>query len=155
MPKVKEITRWLRGLTFKPGNTDPTQMRQFMGAMPERIKEKSLCHKELEFCTLHCYTHLMHSIQVVAYRHLDCTVIGGHAYGLFEDMCSLLHLEPETAEHFEQRLCTKTWPSGRQPDDFKEALEILGLATGELLFSADGVGETVKEKREEPLAFHG
>lgn len=121
-PNVKIICRWLRGLAFKPGN--PDNCREFMGDAPERIREKSVVAKELEFCSQHFYSHLMHALEVVAYRHPYLSV-ASLAFGLFEDMCVLMHLPPESAEKFEARLCERSWPRGIQPNDFQEALELL------------------------------
>jgi hypothetical protein len=122
-PNVKKIGRWLRGLTFKPGN--PNNFKEFMSDKPDRIIEKSAVAKELEFCTQHFYSHLMHSLEVVAYRHPD-GYIANYAYVLFSDMCNLFHLPIEMAENFENRLKTIEWPNG-QPDTFEEAVSQLEI----------------------------
>jgi hypothetical protein len=88
---------------------------------PERIQEKGPCAKELEFCTQHYYSHLMHALEVIAYRH-PIHHTRGTAFLLFSDMCSLFHLPIESREAFEDRLCTREWPSGSQPDTADEAL---------------------------------
>ena len=121
-PNVKKVTRWLRGLTFKPGN--PDNVAEFMGDTPERIIEKGKTAKELEFCSQHYYSHLMHSLEVVGYRHPQQWV-REWAFLLFRDMCSLFHLPEEDEESFERRLCDREWPGGQQPNDFDEAMEIL------------------------------
>jgi hypothetical protein len=121
-PEVKKICRWLRSLSFLPG--DPTNVPQFMGEMPDRIIEKSPINKELEFCTQHFYIHLMHALEVVAYRHPD-PKIASHAYLLMGGMCHLLHLESETHLQFEFRLRTLEWPGGSQPDNFEEAMKLI------------------------------
>jgi hypothetical protein len=95
-----------------------------MGHMPDRIIEKSPVAKELEFCTQHYYSHLMHSLQVVGACHPDVCV-GIHASYLYEDMCSLFHLPIESLEHFKERLKQITWPGGTQPDTFMEAMILL------------------------------
>lgn len=122
-PNVKAIGRWLRGLAFKPGN--PDNVLEFMGHTPERIIEKGPAAKELEFCSQHYYSHLMHALEVVAYCHPD----GGtaeHAKNLFMDMCSLMHLPVESPADFAARLGRRTWPGGVQPNDFAEAVAVLG-----------------------------
>ncbi len=121
-PNVKKISRWLRGLTFKPGNL--ANVKEFMGHAPERIVEKSAVAKELEFCSQHFYSHLMHALEVVAYRH-PYGETSLHAFLLFEDMCHLLHLPTETKGDFEHRLRELPWPHGQQPDTFEEALSQL------------------------------
>jgi len=121
-PKVKAISRWLRGLTFKPGN--PTNVAEFMGHLPPRIEEKGQTAKELEFCSQHFYSHLMHALEVVGYRHPN-RVLGEYALLLFMDMCSLMHLPVESEADFEERLKQIDWPTGKQPDDFDEAMELI------------------------------
>lgn len=124
-PNVKKIQRWLRGLAFVPGN--PANVAEFMGSEPERIIEKSACAKELEFCTQHFYSHLMHAIEVIAYRHPEPKV-QDLAYGLFMDMCSLFHLPVEDHDTFEARLGTAAWPGGVQPQNFEEAMDMIKVA---------------------------
>jgi hypothetical protein len=120
-PNVKKIGRWLRGLTFKPGN--PDNVREFMGHEPERISEKGACAKELEFCSQHYYSHLMHALEVVGYRYPERDT-AEWAFFLYQDMCALMHLPEEDAESFERRLATRDWPNG-QPDTFEDALQQL------------------------------
>lgn len=121
-PEIKKITRWMRGLAFKPGN--PDNVAQFMGEMPPRIVEKSAVDKELSYCTMHVWSHLLHSLEVVGYRHPDAmTRIRSH--NLYLDMCELMHLAPEPMEKFEERLKTRDWPGGVQPDTFKDAMEAI------------------------------
>lgn len=117
-PNLKTITRWLRGLTFKPGN--PGNVNEFMHDTPARIIEKGPAAKELEFCSQHYYSHLMHAIEVVAYRHPDKNIRGMALYR-FIDMCSAFHLPVESKDDFEKRLYEMTWPEG-QPNTFEEAL---------------------------------
>src|SRR4026207_1732669 len=65
---IKQWTRWLRGLAFKPGN--PDNVRPFMLMdKPPMLEDKSPLAYELYTVPQHYYSHLMHSVQVVAYRH--------------------------------------------------------------------------------------
>lgn len=130
-PHVKTIGRWLRGLAFKPGN--PDNVKEFMRLEPpERIVEKGPTAKELEFCTQHYYSHLMHACEVVGYRHPDADV-RNHAWLLFRDMAACMHLPIESRESFEDRLCDREWPSGIQPNDAVEALRALDTANGDMV----------------------
>lgn len=121
-PGVKTITRWLRGLAFKPGN--PDNVKEFMAAEPNKIFEKGPTAKELEFCSQHFYSHLMHALEVVAYKHprLD---IARLALDRYQAMCSAFHLPNETTEEFKERLGHKKWPGGGQPDTFEDAVSLL------------------------------
>lgn len=121
-PNVKAIGRWLRGLAFKPGN--PANVREFMGAMPDRIVEKGPAAKELEFCSQHYYSHLAHALEVVGYCHPDHAV-AEHAHALFADMCALMHMPVESPSSFAKRLGRLSWPGGGQPNDFAEACALL------------------------------
>lgn len=121
-PNIKSITRWLRSLAFKPGN--PDNVREFMGEQPFRILEKSAVAKELEFCTQHYYSHLLHALEVVGYTHSN-SEISYHAFLLFEDMCKLFHLPVESRGDFDYRLRQIDWGINKQPATFEEALAIL------------------------------
>jgi hypothetical protein len=116
---VKKVQRWLRGLVFRPGN--PDNVHEFMtalGDVPDLV-EKGPLARELEFCSQHFYSHLMHGLEVVAYRHPDDT-FRNKAFLLFAGMCLLLHLLPESTSAFEKRLCTREWPNGHTPKDYVE-----------------------------------
>lgn len=122
-PGIKQLTRWIRSLVFVPGN--PNNVVEFMLIeLPERLPEKGSIHRELEFTTQHYYSHLMHGLQVIGYRHPD-DQIREHAFLLYQDMCSLFHLPVETLLMFEHRLRQMSWPTGVQPRDAKEAFELV------------------------------
>lgn len=123
LPNAKALTRWLRGVTFKPGN--PDNVREFMAAEPPEIVEKGPVARELERTPMHYYAHLMHALEVVAYRHPD-PAIRQRAFDRFYGMCALLHLPIEACIKFEARLCTREWPGSRQPDTFADAIDMLG-----------------------------
>lgn len=119
-PEIKKVIRWLRGLTFKPGN--PENVHEFMGAAEiTSIKESSPIAKELEFCSQHFYSHIMHSLEVVGYRYPDPTICL-LARDLFEDMAGLLHLPPEEYPDFEERLKVLKWVK-TQPETYSEVKE--------------------------------
>ena len=123
-PNVKKIQRWMRGLAFVPGN--PDNVKEFMthiSDLPE-LTEKGPLAMELEFCSQHFYSHLMHALEVIAYQHPGVSEAEEATY-LFKGMCSLFHLPVETIDHFEQRLCTREWPKGEQPLDFQQAVSML------------------------------
>lgn len=120
-PGVKALGRWMRGLAFKPGN--PANVAEFMGPRPPRIQEKDSTAKELEFCTQHYFSHLMHGLEVIGYRHPDGAT-ASHALGLFRDMAALMHLPVESREDFQVRLGVLPWPKG-QPDTFDDAMEMI------------------------------
>jgi hypothetical protein len=122
-PNLKTIVRWMRGLAFKPGN--PANWQEFMTHRPASLEEKGPAAKELEFCSFHCFTHILQSLKVIAFRHpfLEIREI---AHNRACCMCLLLHMHMETDEEFEQRLGYIEWPGEVQPDNFEEAQEIMG-----------------------------
>ena len=123
-PAVKEWTRWLRGLAFKPGN--PDNVRQFMHVdCPALLVEKSPIALELYQMPQHYYSHLMHAIEVIAQMHPDST-ISGHAAAMYMAMCDAMHLRMEPYHDFMNRLGTRAWPGGGQPDTAQDALRMLG-----------------------------
>jgi len=122
-PGIKTITRWLRSLTFVPG--DPTNVFEFMRVeLPLRIEEKSEIARELEFVSQHYYSHLMHALEEVGYGHPD-KEIAKHAFELYRDMCRLFHLPIEFKDDHWKRLGPMEWPEGKQPRDGKEAFELM------------------------------
>jgi hypothetical protein len=120
---IKQWTRWLRGLVFKPGN--PDNVKQFMLMdLPPMLEDKSPLAYELYIMPQHYYSHLMHSIQVVAMRHPDPEV-AAYALQMYVAMAETLHLMAEDHATFEARLCHREWPGGGQPDTGAEAVALL------------------------------
>lgn len=120
---IKLWTRWLRGHTFKPGN--PANIKQFMLAeLPPLLEDKGPLAYELYVMPQHYFSHLMHSVQVVAMKHPAHEVFN-HATSMYWAMAEMLHLRPETRAHFEDRLKTIEWPGGVQPDSLVDALALL------------------------------
>ena len=121
-PEIKKVQRWMRGATFRPGN--PDNVKEFMAplsSVPTLVEKGSLA-RELEFTTQHFYSHLMHGLEVIAYKHSDFST-AQTAMDLFVGMCSLFHLPEETRDNFELRLRTRTdWKNGEQPENFEEAI---------------------------------
>jgi len=123
-PGVKKIQRWMRGLVFRPGN--PDNVKEFMSDAPDpEILEKSPLAKELEFCSQHFYSHLMHALEVIAYRYHNAPE-AFIAFGLYKSMCFLMHLHYEGRWGFEARLREMKWPGGKIPVDYyKDAVSML------------------------------
>ncbi len=119
-PEIKKVQRWMRGLTFKPGN--PENVREFMADRRDlpTIEEKGPLARELEFCTQHFYSHLMHGLEVIAYCYPNA-LEQYNALVLYKGMSQLFHLYLEPSHIFEQRLHQIEWPEG-QPNNFEEAI---------------------------------
>ncbi len=58
----------------------------------------------------HFYTHMMHTIQVIGYKHSDVG-IRGYFYYVYKRMVNAMHVEPESQERMDKRLCDneQTW----------------------------------------------
>jgi hypothetical protein len=110
----------MRGVTFKPGN--PENVNQFMSKEPATLEEKGPAAKELEFCTFHCFTHILQSLKVIGFNHPQ-RYIRDIAIDRVEAMCDLLHLPVEKRSAFEYRLRPIDWPG--QPNTLEDALNIL------------------------------
>jgi hypothetical protein len=59
----------MRSLAYRPGN--PANVKEFMTDINDVpvLQEKNALARELEFCTQHFYSHLMHGLEVIGYRH--------------------------------------------------------------------------------------
>lgn len=127
-PNIKKIQRWMRGLTFKPGN--PDNLLEFMTSLDDtpELREKGPLAKELEFCSQHLYSHLMHGLEVIAYMHHNFHA-ASKAFELFAGMCKLMHLPVEGKSDFEERLRDREWPGGAQPNDFEQAVSLLRFSS--------------------------
>lgn len=100
------------------------------------LQEKGPLARELEFCSQHFYSHLMHGLEVVAYKHSDGDT-RRVARSLFIGMCLLMHLVPETEDDMDARLRNMKWPGGVQPLSYEEVPpaqeeEFTGLMPGEI-----------------------
>jgi hypothetical protein len=126
-PEIKKIQRWMRGLTFRPGN--PDNVDEFMTHRHDlpKFSEKGPLDRELDFCTRHFYSHLMHGLEVIAYRYPDSKNDLGEAataWQLYCMMCAIFHVAIEDKEDFEERLKQIDWPG--QPENFEQAIEMMG-----------------------------
>jgi hypothetical protein len=121
-PRIKEITRWLRGLILKPG--DPDNMIFMNTELPPRISEKGPTAKEIEFCTMHFFVKLTQTLEIVGIYHPDVE-IKFHAQQLYLDLCTLIHVQPEEPMQLYNRLKQKSWPTGKQPADATAAMHQL------------------------------
>jgi hypothetical protein len=95
---LKRVVRWIRAAT--QNNADPTtDYMKDIGPLPEW----SEVQKELEFCSVHYYAHLMHTLEIIGYMHHDPIGVQ-HARRLYFEMADALHLVAETRLQLLQRL---------------------------------------------------
>jgi len=96
-PAIKVVNRWLRGITQNNADTSTEYMREL--PMPS-VKELA---GELEYTTIHYFTHLLHGLEIIGYHHPDeeiARTARGYYLGLVDD----LHLNPENRENLDRRL---------------------------------------------------
>lgn len=118
-PELKKIVRWVRGNVYKPGDPDNPQF--MLAGEPPEIIEKGELARELEFVTQHYYAHLMHTLEIIGYKHPE-PEIRRVARTRYEQMVKLFHLNPETEAELDHRLRLRTWRAG-QPENFRQAAE--------------------------------
>ena len=123
----------MRGLAFIPGI--PDKVHEFMAPLSEvpDLKEKGSLARELEFMTQHFYSHLMHGLEVIAYRHADIGTTA-KAGELYVAMCHLMHLPIESSTDVEYRLrAREDWKDAKQPksyDEFEEVEDVGMICNG-------------------------
>ena len=94
---VKIINRWLRGIT--QNNADPST--DYMKDLPHPSLEE--LHRDLEYCSMHYYSHLMHAMEIIGYHHplKEVSDVGMRYYAAMTDF---LHLNLETMAQLDLRL---------------------------------------------------
>ena len=105
----RRLTAFIRNAFMNPA--DPREV-DIQGAFfqttppPQPFKPSEFGH-----LPLHWYTHAMHALEVIGYRHptLDVRVV---ALDLYVEMADTLHLNPESRRQFENRLSEDRIASG-------------------------------------------
>lgn len=123
---IKKITRWMRGLVFIPGN--PNNVHEFMTSTDElpKIRDGEPIYKALDYCTVHYYSHLMHGLEIIAYKH-PSPIIQESAWNLYSGMVDKFHLRRESRGELDTRLRDLEWPEGKQPQNFEQAQALLRM----------------------------
>jgi hypothetical protein len=96
-PSVKIINRWLRGIIQNNADTSTDYMKELPFPSLENFQ------RDLEYCTMHYYCHLMHTLEIIGYNHPDESIRDiGLTY--YSAMVEFQHLNPETKEELNKRL---------------------------------------------------
>jgi hypothetical protein len=99
--KLKAYTRWFRRIVLKNANPKKTFMQK------EKLYSiKSIANNSpliLDMLPVHYLTHLLHTFQVIAYRHPDKKIMQ-FARKQYNDLVDYLHLSIETNEKMTKRL---------------------------------------------------
>lgn len=105
---ARRLTAFARWCFMNPA--DPREVDVpgafFQTEPPQPFKASAFGH-----LPLHWYSHVMHALEVIGWRHPDPDV-RARAYDLYCEMAYGLHLEPETHSQFEERLSEDRIASG-------------------------------------------
>ena len=94
---IKIINRWLRGVTQNNADSSTDYMKYLHHPSVEELQ------RDLEYCTIHYYAHLMHAMEIIGYNHPD-KKIAETATGYYYNMVDFLHLNPEMKDQLSKRL---------------------------------------------------
>lgn len=97
----RRLTAFIRWCFLNPA--DPREVDSQEGAF--MMSKPPYPFKASEFGHLpqHWYSHAMHSLEIIAYRHPN-TMIGAQAYRLYESMVKNMHLNIESKDEMVTRL---------------------------------------------------
>lgn len=97
-PRIKQINRWIRQVTQQ--NADPKDDFMVVKKLPAWDDELEY---ELGYVPLHYYQHLMHSLEIIAYKSPD-KKLAEIAWKYYFSMVHMLHLNEESESELDHRL---------------------------------------------------
>lgn len=98
----RRLTAFIRYCFMNPA--DPREVDVEEGAFFQSHPPAPFKPSEFGHLPQHWYSHAMHALEVVGYRHPDATGVGFIARGLYELMVHNLHLRPESPGDMVERL---------------------------------------------------
>lgn len=98
MPEVKKVVRWMRCICLVNGNSENDFMQ-----LPDQLPTVEEMYDDLEYATIHYFTHFLHTLEVIAYRHPHDDV-ADIALNYYTRLVSMLHLSPEPPARMVRRL---------------------------------------------------
>lgn len=96
--RLTAFIRWCFMVPADEREVDSQEGAFMMSDPPSPFKASEFGH-----LPQHWYSHAMHSLEVIAYRHPD-TITANKAYRLYCSMVENMHLNIESVEDFERRL---------------------------------------------------
>jgi len=98
---MKDICRWMRSLVFHNADKNHT----FMCEKNKRLPQWSDIENEINYCSLHCATHFIYALEIIAYKYpleKGRSNLAMYLYeGLVHHMC---HFAIETEDELDVRL---------------------------------------------------
>lgn len=104
----RRLTAFIRWCFMNPA--DPREV-DIPGAFFQSKPPSPFKPSEFGHLPLHWYTHVMHALEVIAWRHPDRN-LAALAYNLYDHMVSTLHLNAEGKEQMISRLSEDRIASG-------------------------------------------
>jgi hypothetical protein len=95
---IKAIVRWLRPVTQHNADQSSDYMRKHPLPGWEDVRKELECE-----CSVHYYGHLLHTFQIIGYKHPD-PLTKAQALGFYHKMVDMLHLLPEGEVRMDRRL---------------------------------------------------
>ncbi len=87
----------MRGVTQNNADPSTEYMKEITLPKIDDLKE------ELGYCTMHYFTHLIHALEIIGYKHPDDS-IRKVSIAYYNGLVDFAHLNPETEEQLNQRL---------------------------------------------------
>lgn len=97
----RRLTAFIRWCFMVPADVREVDSQEgafMMSTPPDKFKASEFGH-----LPQHWYSHVMHALEIIAYRHSDL-VVAGRAFNLYEKMVHNLHLNVETKLQMKTRL---------------------------------------------------
>ncbi len=104
--RLTAFIRWCFMVPADAREVDSQEGAFMMSEPPNNFKPSEFGH-----LPQHWYSHAMHALEVIGYRHPD-TKVANLAYGLYASMVFNLHLEPETKRQMITRLSEDRFVTG-------------------------------------------
>lgn len=94
---VKKLNRWLRNVTQNNADPSTEYMKEIILPDIEDLKE------ELGYCTMHYFTHLLHALEIIGYKHPD-RLIGDTAKNYYLGLVDFCSSQPRDKRAIRQKI---------------------------------------------------
>lgn len=100
-PHIKVLNRWMRDKLFN--DADPSNPFIMHPTDPDVVSIIDAIQQELEYTTVHYYSHVVHALEIIAYEHPEHAV-AEPAFRLYYELGPvLMHMRAEQKhEHWER-----------------------------------------------------
>lgn len=95
-PNVRNFIRWIRSVCFYDADASGTFVKFDTSTM-------KVLKSEIEYMRIHFLSHLMHGLEIIAYKHPNVAE-RNTAFYLYDRMCDILHCNVESEKDMDNRL---------------------------------------------------